>query len=99
MGVLLEFVLALSVIGIAALLLPVLRPHGEGMAVGYVAVRTVEATFILMASTTALLVLALSQDSGQFRFRRGGTGGQRAALGPGVDLPGRDHARVQCERA
>jgi len=64
LGVLLEFTLALSVIGIAALLLPVLRPHGEGMAVGYVAVRTVEATFILIASTTALLVLALSQEWG-----------------------------------
>lgn len=64
LGVLLEFILALSVIGIAALLLPVLRSHGEGMAVGYVAVRTVEATFILMASTSALLVLALSQDWG-----------------------------------
>jgi hypothetical protein len=64
LGVLLEFTLALSVIGIAALLLPVLRLYGEGMAVGYVAVRTVEATFILIASTTALLVLALSQDWG-----------------------------------
>ncbi|MET1012030.1 MAG: DUF4386 domain-containing protein [Actinomycetota bacterium] len=64
LGVLLEFTLALSVIGIAALLLPVLRPHGESMAVGYVAVRTVEATFILIASTTALLVLTLSQDWG-----------------------------------
>ena len=64
LGVLLELILALSVIGIAALLLPVLRPHGEGMAVGYVAVRTVEATFILIASTTALLVLALGQDWG-----------------------------------
>ena len=64
LGVLLEFILALSVIGIAALLLPVLKPHGEGMAVGYVAVRTVEATFILIASTTALLVLTLSQDWG-----------------------------------
>ena len=63
-GVLLEFTLALSVIGIAALLFPVLKPHGEGIAVGYVAVRTVEATFILVASTTALLVLALSQDWG-----------------------------------
>ena len=63
-GVLLEFILALSVIGIAALLLPVLRPYGEGMAVGYVAVRTVEAVFILMASTSALVVLALSQDPG-----------------------------------
>ena len=70
LGVLLEFILALSVIGIAALLLPVLKPHGEGMAVGYVAVRTVEATFILIASTTALLVLALSQDWG----RAGGVG-------------------------
>jgi hypothetical protein len=61
-GVVLEFILALSVIGIAALLLPVLRPHGEGLAVGYMAVRTLEAAFILMASTTALLVLALGQD-------------------------------------
>jgi uncharacterized protein DUF4386 len=65
LGVLLEFTLALSVIGIAALLLPVLRPYGEGVAVGYVAVRTVEATFILLASTSALLVLALSQDWGK----------------------------------
>ena len=64
LGFLLEFILALSVIGIAALLLPVLKPHGESMAVGYVAVRTVEATFILIASTTALVVLALSQDWG-----------------------------------
>jgi Domain of unknown function (DUF4386) len=63
-GVVLEFVLALSVIGIAALLLPVLRPHGEAMAVGYVAVRTLEAAFILMATTTALVVLALGQDGG-----------------------------------
>lgn len=63
-GVALEFVLALSVIGIAALLLPVLRPHGEAMAVGYIAVRTLEAAFILMATTTALVVLALGQDSG-----------------------------------
>ena len=61
LGVALEFILALSVIGIAALLLPVLRPHGEGLAVGYVAVRTLEAAFILMATTTALLVLALGQ--------------------------------------
>ena len=64
LGVLLEFALALSVIGIAALLLPVLKPHGEDMAICYLAVRTVEATFILIASTTALLVLALSQDWG-----------------------------------
>lgn len=64
LGVVLEFILALSVIGIAALLLPVLRPHGEGLAVGYVAVRTLEAAFILMATTTALLVLALGQDLG-----------------------------------
>lgn len=63
-GVVLEFILALSVIGIAALLLPVLRPHGEAMAVGYIAVRTLEAAFILMATTTALVVLALGQDSG-----------------------------------
>ena len=41
-----------------------LRPHGEAMAVGYVAVRTLEAAFILMATTTALLVLVAGQDGG-----------------------------------
>ena len=97
-GVVLEFILALSVIGIAALLLPVLRPHGEGMAVGYVAVRTLEAAFILMATTTALLVLALGQDWGSAVGGRGGTGGRRAAVGTGVDLLRRDHAPVRRER-
>lgn len=52
LGVLLELILALSVVGIAALLLPVLKPHGEGIAVGYVAVRTVEATFILLPTAS-----------------------------------------------
>ena len=89
LGVLLEFVLALSVIGIAALLLPVLKPYGEGVAVGYVAVRTLEATFILMASTTALVVLALSQDWGT----AGGVGvepvGNALRLGSGPPSSGR----------
>lgn len=63
-GVLLEFVLVLSVIAIAALLYPVLKRHGDGLAVGYVASRTLEGVLLLAASFSALLVLSLGLDHG-----------------------------------
>jgi hypothetical protein len=59
-GVLLEFVLVLSVVGIAVLLYPVLRPHGEGLALGYVAARILEAVLLLAAAMSARVVLALA---------------------------------------
>jgi hypothetical protein len=59
-GVILEFVLVLSVVGIAVLLYPVLRPHGEGLALGYVAARILEAVLLLAAAMGARVVLALA---------------------------------------
>jgi hypothetical protein len=59
-GVLLEFVLVLSVVGIAVLLYPVLRPHGEGVALGYVAARILEGGLLLAAAMGARVVLALA---------------------------------------
>jgi hypothetical protein len=59
-GVILELVLVLSVVGIAALLYPVLRPHGEGLALGYVAVRILEGALLLAAAMGARIVLGLA---------------------------------------
>jgi hypothetical protein len=63
-GVILEFVLVLSVVGIAVLLYPVLRPHGEGLALGYVAARILEAVLLLAAAMGARVVLALAVGEG-----------------------------------
>ncbi len=56
-GVLLEALLALSVIAIAVLLFPVLRRQHEGTALGYAALRTVEGGFVLLATSTALIAV------------------------------------------
>jgi hypothetical protein len=58
-GVLVEVLLALSVIAIAVLLFPVLRRRHEGAALGYAALRTVEGTFVLLATGLALLAVNL----------------------------------------
>lgn len=63
-GVLLEFVLVLSVIAIAALLYPVLKRHNDALAVGYVASRTLEGILLLAASISGLLVLSLAVETG-----------------------------------
>ncbi|MEZ5114630.1 MAG: DUF4386 domain-containing protein [Candidatus Nanopelagicales bacterium] len=57
-GILLELVLVASVGGIAALLFPVLRRVHEGMAMGYVVARTLEAGVLLAASLAALVSVA-----------------------------------------
>jgi hypothetical protein len=64
-GALIEMVLVLSVVGIAALLFPVLRREHEGLALGYVAARTLEAVLLLAASMSALVVLSLSEAEAQ----------------------------------
>ena len=64
-GAVLEMVLAVSVVGIAVLLFPVLKKRNEGMALGYVGMRIFEGVLILAATTSALVVLTLGQDHGQ----------------------------------
>jgi hypothetical protein len=59
-GALLEAVLALSVVGIAVMIFPVLRKQNEGMALGYVGTRTLEGVLVLGGAVSALLLLTLS---------------------------------------
>lgn len=64
-GALLEMVLALSVVGIAVVIYPVLNRRNEGLALGYVGVRILEAVLLLTATTSGLLLLSVSQDHGE----------------------------------
>ncbi|MFI5891620.1 DUF4386 domain-containing protein [Actinoplanes sp. NPDC051513] len=59
-GALLEVVLAIAVVSLAALLLPVLRPSSDGGAVLYVAIRTLEAGLILTGVVGALAATSRS---------------------------------------
>jgi hypothetical protein len=61
-GFLLELVLVASVVGIAVLLFPVLRRGDEGLALGYVAARIIEATLLLVAALAALVILAVARE-------------------------------------
>jgi hypothetical protein len=63
-GVLIELILVMSVVAIAVMFYPVLKRQDEGLALGYVGARTVEAMLLLAASMTGLFVLSLSQDYG-----------------------------------
>jgi len=63
-GALLETVLALSVIAIAALLFPVLKRHDDGLALGYAAIRVLEGVLLFAATLTGLVVLAFSVEVG-----------------------------------
>jgi hypothetical protein len=63
-GVLLELLMVMAVVGIAALFLPVLRRTDEGLAVGYVGARILEGVLLLAATASALVVAALGQADG-----------------------------------
>lgn len=54
----LEVVLAVAVVGTSLALFPLLRPHGEGAAVGYVALRALEASVILVGVVAILPAVA-----------------------------------------
>ena len=58
-GVLLEFINAAAVVGIAALLFPILRKYSEAMAFGYAASRTIEAVLLVVSVLSALLLLPI----------------------------------------
>jgi len=61
-GAICEIVLAISVIGTAVTLYPVVRREHEGLAIGYVAGRTVEAVVIITGIISLLAVVTLRQD-------------------------------------
>lgn len=63
-GVLLELVLVMSVIGIAAMFYPVLKRQNDGLALSYLGARTIEGILLLAAAVTGLVVLSVSTEFG-----------------------------------
>jgi hypothetical protein len=61
-AVILWLILAVSVMGIGFMMFPILKRYDEGLALGYVILRLVEAIFIIVASISLLSLLTLSQE-------------------------------------
>jgi hypothetical protein len=61
-GVLLELINGLAVIGIAVAMYPIFRKQYEALALGYVALRIIEAVIIVAAVISPLALIALSQE-------------------------------------
>jgi hypothetical protein len=60
-GALLLFVNMAAIIGIAAMLFPVMRPHGEGVALWYLGFRILEAAAFAVGTVSALSLINLSE--------------------------------------
>ena len=58
-GVILEFINSVAVVGIAVLLFPILRRYSEGMALGYAGSRVIESVLLLVGALSALILLTL----------------------------------------
>jgi hypothetical protein len=61
LGAFLELLLIITNIGCAVVLFPLLKRQNEGLALGYVAARLVECTFILVGILSVLAVVTLRQ--------------------------------------
>jgi hypothetical protein len=61
LGAFLELLLIISNIGCAVVLFPLLKPHNEALALGYVAARIIECTFILIGILSVLAIVSLRQ--------------------------------------
>lgn len=62
MGALLEVVLALTIVGTGVALYPVIKRQNEGVALGYVALRILEAGVIAVGAIPLLTIVTLRQD-------------------------------------
>ena len=58
-GISLEFLNGIAVIGIAVSLFPVLKRHSESMAAGYLSFRIIESLFCIAAAAIPLLIISL----------------------------------------
>ncbi|HEU5422078.1 MAG TPA: DUF4386 domain-containing protein, partial [Nitrolancea sp.] len=75
-GAFCEVILALAIVGTAVALYPVVRRHHEGLALGYVGLRTLEAAIIAAGIVPLLAVVTLRQQLA------GATGADAATLIP-----------------
>ncbi len=62
LGALLEVILALAIVGTAVALFPVVKRQNEGIALGYVGLRTLEASVIAVGIVSLLAVVTLRQE-------------------------------------
>ncbi len=62
MASMLMIILATSLVGIGALMFPVLREQSEGLGMAYVGIRLVEGIFIVLSSVCLLGMLSMGQD-------------------------------------
>ena len=60
-GVLLELINAIGVVGIGVLMFPILKQHNESIAAGYLGIRIVEAAFCAVIVISPLSLITLSQ--------------------------------------
>ena len=64
-GVLLLVVQTVAVVGVAVLLYPVLRGEHAGLALGYIAARTIEGVLVLVGALSVLALVTLSRDQAE----------------------------------
>jgi hypothetical protein len=62
MAAMFQTILAISVVGIGALMFPVLRKHIEGLGMVYAGIRIIEGVFIVVGAVCLLLMLTMGQD-------------------------------------
>jgi len=62
MGMILEFIWAMSVVGIAVMLLPILKKYNEDLGRWFFSLRFIEAISVILGSIGLLLLLTLSQE-------------------------------------
>ncbi len=60
-GALCVLIMAIAVVGIAIAIYPVLKRHGQRLAIGYVVARTIEAVIYLASTVTLLTAVTVSQ--------------------------------------
>ena len=60
-GVFLELMNGLAVVGIGVLMFPILKRHNENMALGYLSLRVIEAVFCCLIVISPLSLISLSQ--------------------------------------
>ena len=61
-GMLLELVNCVAVVGIPVMLFPILKKHNEALALGYVVFRIIESVILIVGSISLLSLLSLSQE-------------------------------------
>lgn len=61
-GMLIELINDVAVIGVAVMLLPILKKHSESIAIGYVSLRIVEAVTLIVGRISILSIIPLSQE-------------------------------------